>query len=157
LISIANIELPENETLKIDYDFEPKILFNKPAITGRLHKEFLFTQADEDLGDFQTVDVRRVFKFTILGLSKATYDSLKALDGHKTTITFDMPTFKEMFEGNFKATFFKYNENVWFDAMNVQFTVVKKLPKPTSIMWIGFEITPPVAPNNSIMWIGEQI
>lgn len=157
LIKIADIELPLAATTKPELDFEPIIKYDEPSITGRLHKEFVFGDADNDYGNFETVMYKRKFKFSIIGISKDTYDALYLLDGTNTTITFQRDAYTEQFEGNLDFTFFKHDEHLWYDAANVEFTVTRRVPVAPHIMFFGFNTTPPVESNNSLMFFGDEV
>lgn len=157
MIKIDTIELPSVGTTMPKLEFEPVELYSKPSITGRLHKVFQYCDADEDYGAFETVWFNRVFKIEVVGIDKTTYDALELLNGTNTTITFERDAYTEQFEGNLDMTFFKFDEHLWFDAVNIEFTVTRRVPEVPHIMFFGFDITPPVEGNDSIMFFGDEV
>jgi hypothetical protein len=140
-IILGGITLPQPTTMP-KLDFEPIELYSKPSVTGRLHKVFQTELANEDYGDYTTIRFYRKFSMEIIGLTKAEYDSLTPLDGTNTTLRFERDTYTEEYEGNLDMTFFKFDEHLYFDAVNIEFVVTKQKK-------ISTIITPPIIALNT--------
>ena len=126
-IILGGITLPKpTEPPKLDY--EEIELYSKPSVTGRLHIEYKTELVNPDLGVFNTVKFNRKFSFNITRLSKAQYDSLRAIDGTNCLLAFDREQYGEEYMGNLDMTFFKFDEHNYFDAVSVEFTVTSQLP-----------------------------
>lgn len=50
---------------------------------------------------------------------------------------------------------FIYDWKIPVTLMWIGFDITPPVEPNNSLMWIGFDITPPVEPNNSLMWISE--
>jgi hypothetical protein len=157
-IILGGITLPQPTTMP-KLDFEPIELYSKPSVTGRLHKVFQTELANEDYGDYTTIRFDRKFSMEIIGLTKAEYDSLAPLDGTNTTFRFERDTYTEEYEGNLDMTFFKFDEHLYFDAVNIEFIVTRQVPQITedTLFFLGDFITPPVDVPDTLFFLGELI
>ena len=153
-IILGGITLPKPTTMP-KLDFDPVLLYSKPSVTGRLHNVYQTIAASRDLGNYDTVLFNRKFSFDIIGLTKAEYDSINAIDGTNTTLDFIRDNYSEYFKGNLDCTFFKFDEHIYFDAVSIEFTVTEITPKLVSIMYFAHKVTTPKIPNTNIMYLGE--
>jgi len=157
-IILGGITLPQPTTMP-KLDFEPVVDYSEPSVTGRLHNVYRVEAALSEYGDYDTIRFDRKFSMEIIGLTKAEYDSLTPLDGTNTTLRFERDTYTEEYEGNLDMTFFKFDEHLYFDAVNIEFVVTRQIPQVIyyNEFSIGELITPPVAITDNEFSIGDLI
>ncbi len=154
-ITLGGVVLPKLTTMP-ELDFEPIVLYSKESITGRLHNVYQVEKALSEYGDYNSIRFSRKFKFEIISLTYDEWQALDAIDGTNCHLIFERDTYTEEYIGNLDCTFFKFDEHNYFDAVNIEFTVTSQVPLgAVTLMWIGFDITEPIEPNDSLMWISE--
>ena len=126
-ITLGGIELPKLTTMP-ELDFEPVVLYSKESITGRLHNVYQVLPALAEYGDYNSILFNRKFKFEIVNLTYAEWQSLDVIDGTNCTLRFERDLYTEEYKGNLDCTFFKFDEHNYFDAVNIEFVVTEQIP-----------------------------
>jgi len=150
-ITLGGVELPKQTGFpKLKY--EPITLYSAPSVNGRLHnvyQRYLNKQLNVN-----TVLFERVFTFEIVNIDEPTYNQLNAIDGTNCTLKFERDTYTEEFKVNLDMTFFKFDDHIWFDCVDISAMVTEDIPSQDeyTLFFLGDLITviPPIITHNIV-------
>jgi len=157
-ITLGGVELPKQTSMpKLKY--EPVVLYSNPSVTGRLHN--VYQRCFDEQLNVSTVLFERIFTFEIVNIDEPTYSQLNAIDGTNCVLKFERDTYTEEFDVNLDMTFFKFDDHIWFDCVNISATVavVEEVPpqEEDTLFFLGDLITPPGTVTDNLFFLGELI
>jgi hypothetical protein len=84
-IYIDDIELPEPVEIELKYDVVK--LYDKPSITGKLHRKYKsVTKFEDTVNEYDTIKFQEVYELNIYNLTIEQYQALEALDGTEVSL-----------------------------------------------------------------------
>jgi len=135
-------------------DFEPVILYSEPSVTGRLHNTYQRFACEQFGFILDSIKFKRKFTFNIINLTFLEWQAIDAIDGTNCSLRFERDNYTEEYLGNLDCNFLKFDENNYFDAVDIEFTVTEEV-YIQNLMFLAHTYTNPIAPNSNIMFIGS--
>lgn len=156
-ITLGGVELPKQTGFpKLKYS--PIMLYSQPSVTGRLHN--VYQRYFNKQLELNTTLFERVFTFEIVNIDEPTYNQLNAIDGTNCALRFERDTYTEEFRVNLDMNFFKFDDHIWFDCVDITATVTEDvlMSLPVNIFYFAHELIPaPVMPEGCIFYFSTEI